>query len=161
MEKYRFKIFYIFLNICFLVIICVIGYFALYPIGQAVSDPLEVIRRKRTLYGLIAIAAIPSIPLLIDYLNKYVLLGDTFMHCNNFYATKFGKQKLMYYRLMYYRIYKLEHKKRLGIFNYYYIYERSMGKPVKISYKFRKHKQLFKKLCENVRNANPNVEIIP
>ena len=160
MEKYRLNYFYIFLNLCFLILICAIGYFSIYPMHSAVRDALDAMRRRQTLTGLIAVVSITAIPMLVDVLNKYVLLEDTFVHCNNFYTFQFGKQRLRYYRLMYARIYKLEHKKRLGIFHYYLIYENSMGKPVKISYKFCRHKQLYKKLCENVRKSNPQAEII-
>jgi len=159
MKKYRLNPFYIILNICLLIALCVAIYFSLHSINRAVIDPIESVRRQRDIISLFILSAVTSVPLLVDSLNKYVLLGESFVHYNNYRIMRAGKERVVYYRLMYNRIYKIEHKKRLGIFDYYYVYENSYGNPVKISYKFCKHKELFKNLCNNVKLANPNVEI--
>ena len=121
------------------------------------ADHVEAHSRATTRNGLIVIYLFGAAKYLPEYLNRYVELHDTFVHCHSFRFK--GKMKAMPLNMMYKNIYKISYKKKLGLFDYMYIYENSLDRPVVITFAFQKHKQLFSTICANVLSANPKAEI--
>ena len=93
-----------------------------------------------------------------EQMNRYVTLYGTYLHCHSF---RFFRRQ-MYAKslnMTYQEIYRLDYKKKAGVFEYLYIYENSLPKPVKLSYTLRRHRDLFARLCLLVEAANPDAVI--
>ena len=95
-----------------------------------------------------------------ERMNRYVILYDTWLHCHSF---RFFKRQLAAKSLnmRYQEIYRLDYRKRCGVFEYLYIYENSLPQPVKLSYTLRRHRDLFARLCLLVEATNPAAAIAP
>ena len=159
MKKYRLNYIYILLQFTAYALFCAAGYYAVCSLRRFPLDAYEAYQRRRILTGLIIVAVCPLVQILPERLNKNVVIAEEFMECNNFQLRKMGKIRNMSFRLYYKSISRLHHKKVLGIFDVYEVYEQSLGKPLKITFQIWGHKKMFREFCSRLNQVNPSAVI--
>ena len=97
---------------------------------------------------------------LSERMNRYVALYDTYLHCHSFrFANRQRDAKSL--NMTWREIYRLDYIRKAGVFEYLYLYENSLSKPVKLSFALRRHRELFAQVCRRVEAANPSAAISP
>lgn len=134
-----------------------IFYFWLYDYLFAPKNPLpHRVPDNMIWMGLLlgVIAVIGYIPV---YFSRYVELNDKYVNLHGYRIP--GKTKSRQINIMYSNIYQLEYKKKLGLFECIRIYEKSLPKPVTVSFIIRGHKELYAELSVRVQRENPKAYI--